>query len=394
MNPRLIRRYALGLLLTCIAAGAQAQIAGHGVHPPMPDQKFYLYCRLTEAGQTQVIESELAIPSPTLPAELDQAVELPAPRSPLRVVQYLPRAELEQRVEPQDGGKPAIELSVEGPTQSHRLWLIAGDTEHNRLTSLIGTWRYMAAASGTERDELLKQFQDELTRPATVVISRAEGGPVETIPAEPGTERKLAEFGCTVRVAEFYPDFSMDRTTRKPSNQSDKRRNPAVLVAIEQDGKQDERWVFAKFPGFQAEKAALPYRVSLDCPIETKRTTPDCMLITLDRATHEAWLRHAGETKVQAIKAAETVEVPDSQYTFAIAQFIPASRLIEEYHASEKKGAVAAIKIALKGTGQDLGPYWVESGKERTIETDQGPVVLWFGPRQAVTTQPTHQPTP
>jgi hypothetical protein len=395
MSSRFICRYALGALLACTAAVTQAQITGHGVHPPLPDQEFYLYCRVTDAGQARVIESELKIPSPTLPAELDQVVELPEPHPALRIVQYLPRAELEQRVEPQPDGRPAIELSVEGPTQSYRLWLVAGDTEHNRLTSLIGTWRYMAAANGAERNELLKQFQDELTRPPTIVIMRADGGPVQTLPAEPGPERELEGLGCKVRVAEFYPDFSMDRATRKPSNQSDKRRNPAVLVELDQGGKKEERWVFAKFPDFQTQRAEgrLPYRITLDCPIDTKRTTPDCLLITLGD-TQEAWLRHAGRTKVHVLKVGETVDVPESQYTFAISQFVPAGRLIEEYHASEKKAAVAALRVVVQGTGEDPVSLWLEPSKERTANMEQGPLVVWFGPREAITSQPTHTPAP
>jgi hypothetical protein len=392
MNSQRVYRYALVLVFALGAAAAQAQMAGHGVHPPMPDQKFYLYCRLAVGDEPRLIETELDIAAPTRPGELDQTISLPEPWPPLRVVEYLPRGELVQRVEPapESAGKPAIELAVEGPTQSYKFWLIAGDAEHNRLTSLVGTWRYMSVATPRERDELFQQFKDELTRAPTVLVARTNGDGAQTVPAEAGVDRKLDELGCTVRVTAFYPDFSMDRETGKPANQSDKRRNPAALVELEQDDRKEERWVFAKFPDFKSDRAdRLPFRVVLDCPIESTRTTPDCMIVTLEKRALEAWTRQAAETKSVSIKSDERVAVPGSQYTFAVAQFVPSGRLIEEYRASEKKGAVAALKLTSGEISQ-----WLEPGKERTWALKPGLLVVSFGPRQVMTTQPAHGTSP
>jgi len=366
---------------------ATAQHESHGVHPPMPDQSLYFHYSIETAGATVAEEVSVRVPSPSMPAQLDQIVALPAPFDPIRLRAYLPRAVLDQRVEPGTSAEaaPAIELSIDGPAQSYQRWLIAGDMERNRLLSFIGTWRYMAVQNGDERDELFRQFKTELTRDPMVIVSRDDGRQRHEMTAKAGAREKYDDLGCTVEVRRFLPHFGIDEKTGEPANQSEQRMNPAALVSIAWDGGQDEQWVFAKFPEFKKDKSeSMPYRILLDSPVgETSQRSPDFVIVTIDRERHEIWTRAGGVCKSDRVKVGDRVAVPDTQYTFHIAEFVPRGRLAESYVSSTKSGSVAALQIELAGAGGSNGSTWLELGKEKLLKTPQGTVLVHFATASA-----------
>ncbi|UCG32015.1 MAG: hypothetical protein JSU68_10160 [Phycisphaerales bacterium] len=391
----------IGRLIRCAATlealllpgVALAQTSAHHAHPPMPDQEYSLHCRLDGGDEPVMIDVSLDIPTPVAPAELDQPVKVPSLEQPLRVKRYLPRATLEQEMVADEGASagPGVQISIDGPTQSHQLWLLAKDAQHNRLISLIGTWRYQSVANQDERDELLRQFKEEWTRAPMVRVSRLDGSGLLTLPADPGTTQAFEELKCSVRVLSFYPHFSMNKETAKPENRSEKRENPAALVEIEHQGRKEERWVFARFPDFKArEKESLPFKVTLDCPLEPTGKTPDFLLVLIGREDHEVWVRFEGAIREQPIAVGEKISVPGSQYTFHIAQFIPSGRLIENYRPAEGRGGVPALLVDTAGVASLRGPIWLQMGEMRVIGTEVGPLKLWFGPESGATrTHPT-----
>lgn len=368
-------------------AAAQSPGSGHGFHPPMPGQELFVECRLGVSSPPTTIESVLPISVPMAPLELDHTVALPAPWAPIRVKQYLPRAVRDQNVVPVDDehGQPAVLLTIDGPTGKFDRWLVAGDAERNRLVSLIGTWRYMAVPNPEQRDGLFQQFEQELTRAPTLRVTRAGSDEFAELPAKPGETRTFENLGITVTVRRFYSDFGLRDDTKEPTNRSEKRLNPAALVEIDDHGKKEEQWVFAKFRDFMAhESDALPYRITLDCPLERKSPIPDYVIATVARARHELWTRHQGGTTSKPIGLNEPTKVEGSKYSFALTQFLPSGRLVETYRPTEGKGAVTALRIdVVASSGAAPTPCWLELGKPRVIPTDVGPLTLTFASRVA-----------
>lgn len=360
---------------------------GHGFHPPMTDQKLYFQCRPVEVKDKDAkpIEVALRLPPPGTSGDLDQSLDLPAGMGRIRLTRYLPQAELTQEVVAvrDAAAKPALQVAIEGPTQSFQRWLIADDEERNRLISFIGTWRYMSVADKKQRDDLFAQFRDELTRRPTGVISGVDGKHAHKFPAEPGKTQDFDDLGCKVRVRSFFPHYALDDKSHQPVNQSEKRLNPAILVEIEYDGRKEERWVFARFPDFKARGAEqLPFRVALDCPIAKQGTAPDYLLVTLDRSTHEVWARHEGKTTARPIALEEPIDIVGSQYRFSLTRFVPSGRLIEEYHPVTGRGGVAALRIEVHAASEQMVPVWLELGRPRTISCRDGVVAVAFGPQQ------------
>jgi hypothetical protein len=373
------------MLTSCAGrASAQDQAAGHGVHPPLPSQEFSILCRVKLNGEITEIQEPVKIPLATSPSDLDQTVNLPDPLPPIRLVRYLPRAVLKQKIVPDEKGEgqPAIMLFIEGPTQSFQRWLVADDPERNRLSSFIATWRYMAVEDRERRDELFRQFKTELTRPPVLIINRPDGTAAGELPAEPGTAEELKDLGCTVRVLRFLPHFGQEKEDGKIVNRSDRRLNPAALVEMEQGDRKEQRWVFAKFPDFKmGESQTLPLRVKLDCPAEKEGRAPDFVLVTVGRRENEVWRRLGSEVTARPLLLDQRTEVTGSQYTFRIGEYVRSGRLLEEYKAAEVRGAIPALQIETSDPSGARVSLWLGSDKPHIMPTEKGPMMVKFGPR-------------
>ncbi|UCC30143.1 MAG: hypothetical protein JSU86_18335 [Phycisphaerales bacterium] len=374
----------LGVSVGSALAGAQK--SGHGAHPILSGQKLVFQCRFEAEGGPRALRVALELPSPGDPRWLNQTVELPAPLPPIRIVQYLPNAVYEQEVvaDSSTAAKPAVQLSIDGPKLSYRRWLVAGDSERNRLLSLIATWRYMAVTDQRERDELLTQFENELTRDPVLIISRKDGSVARKLEARPGSVHTLNDLSCTVRVQKFFPHFAFDDETKEPINKSDNLLNPAALVQVQHRGQTEQRWLFSKFPDFDRHGTwDLPYRLALDCPLERQSTDPDYAVVTVGRTAHEVWVRHDGQTTTKPIGPEQPIDITGSRYTFHIARAVPSGRFVEGFRTTEEKGGVTALQIEYAVASGENRRLWLEIGKQRVVNTAQGPIMVAFGPPQA-----------
>ena len=89
----------------------------------------------------------------------------------------------------------------------------------------------------------------------------------------------------------------------------------------------------------------------------------------------------------------QTIDVPDSQYTFRAERFVPSGCLTELYQPSTEKGAVAALQLAAGAGVTETGPIWLELGRPRVVSTKAGRLVISFGPGRA-TAPAQHRPAP
>jgi hypothetical protein len=350
----------------------------------MPDRELYVQCTWVRGDETVTAEQTVRPPSSMVAAELDLEFAVPGLSRPLRVTQYLPQAQQVQNMVASDGtgGQPAVRVHVSGRKQSYDRWLVADAPDRNRLSSLIGTWRYMAVADSAQRDELFRQFEQEMTRAARVLVAVNEAADPVVLPAQRGETHTFAEGAQRVTVRRFMPHFGLDERTHQPVNQSDKRVNPAVLIEVAHGGATEEHWLFAKFPEFQAHgAAAAPVRMRLDCPIEMQRSVPDIVIVSSARTAHECWVRNEGQIATRQVALNAPIDVPGSNYVFALTEFVPAGRLVETYQVHEAGSAASAVTVLRVDVPGAPAPVWLELSEPRGIETDGGHMTLTFGSR-------------
>jgi hypothetical protein len=377
------------------AAYAPSQEKEH--HPQVSSQSLYFTCHVNEGAESKAVESKLNLPSMMLAGDLDQVVELPPPLPPIRLVRYLPLARFQQDVEPDPEKKaePAIQISIDGPKLSYQRWLVAGDPSRNRMSSLIGTWRYVQAADQEHRNELFEEFQNELDRDPRLIVSRPDGQDRCELSVREGDVHQLDELGCTIRVLSFYPYYTRDNMTKQPINLSDKRMNPAVHLEIERGDVKEDRWAFTLFPDYDHDDAKrLPYKIIFDCPVENKRdSTPQFTLVTVGRSEHEIWVRHGEETRFDSLALNQKIKIESSQYTFHACRFVSSGKLVESYSPTdERKEAVTAMKIETFGAEGEQISEWLVLGEEKQIRIRNGTISVSFGSRMSGTPEEHNRP--
>lgn len=402
MNARSLR-FGLASLIALLAATmcaiplAQGYGPGHGGggHGAGAfETEFVVLFQFGPEKEQQTVQARVKLPSKDKPADLDQEVQMPGDMPAIRLKKFLPKAELEQNVVPDETGRgnSAIQLAIEGKKQSLQRWIVAGDPVRNRLVSLIGSWRYAAVKGKKERNKLFERYKTQFTRDPELIVSLPEGGDSRTLPLAIGKVRDLSKLGCKIRVKSFFPHFVIDKETKKPSNRSDKRLNPAALVEITHDGATEERWVFGQFPDYDKGKTTrLPIRVVLDCPIKPTRKTPDFVLVSTGGNKNEVWTRDEKDRATsKKLETEEKIDVPGSPYTFHVVAHVPSALLIEKYVPSEKRTATAALKVETADKGGATASTWVAGRGARRLMVGDQPVSARFGLRPV--TRPSSRP--
>ena len=442
----------IAIAIATVSPLAAAQTPGHRFHPPMPDQHYQLSCWLEEGGQTNQIDTPLRLESPSVSSGLSQTVELPAPWPALTIVRYVPRASLTQSVLREDGrdGVLAVKLTIEGPKQSYDRWLVAGDPQRNRLSSLIGTWRFMAVATSSERDELYRQFAEELVRPPVLRVTRRDDIPIRDrlpftprsgvkgqgadpregdrgnkeereqgtkgrrtwipaasgmtlpngdaqqhgrswiVPALEGHREALEEVDCDISVERFFPHYGLDPSTGQDVNQSERRTNPAAFIKLTCADHSWEGWVFAQFPEFRASALnEAPCRIELDCPVVRERMTPDHVLVHVTGGRLDLFLRQNEIVSATTVALGDPVKVAGSNYAFVVREVVENGRLEERYEESSA-GGVTVIEVRTKGAGGATASQWLELGRPVIVETSAGPMRIALLPAATLPTAARH----
>lgn len=366
------------MVLVASPAALRAQM-DHGHHPAFAQQRYALKVQFTENSVQKVIRAPIELKDATAAETLDQVVALPAPLPPLHVRAFLPSATLEQSVVPDPTGKaPAATLvSIEGPRQSIARWMVADDPQRNRLTSLIGTWRFMTVTDEQQHAQLYYDFQTEYSRSPRLQVAASADSTPTTITAEPGTIHDLPALGGRVRILDFYPHYALSKESGQPVNVSAKRVNPALHVELERYGVKEKRWVFAQFPDYRTgEPEVIPWRLTLDCPAEGKSPRPDVAIVLTRPDLWETWLRFADTTTAQAAEADQLVDLPGSQYAFRLRRMIPSGRLVERYKPTNAKNGVQAVRVdTMDAQGRDV-TAWLIPQKPYIVPGKIGPITL------------------
>lgn len=380
-----------GGIVALLNAAVGGSTAAHAFFYPRPKVPAVLEVRPGEGedapAKTMVIEGFTQ--ATTAAVDLEQTVSLPGGFAAVKLVQFLPSAEIHQTMTPVKlEGLAGVELVFEGSGDTRHRWLAAGDPTRDLLTSFIGTWRYVVAKDRAQRDAFHREFSGESTRAPSLVASRPDGANATSWTFGASETRTFADLGCTLRIVSFFEDFSMNRETRVPYSRSKKMLNPAVLVEIEHKKQKAQRWVFARFPDFQLHKSEdIPVKIQLDCPTDDMSSTPGFIVMSTAGTDHEIWIRTGGEVKVMPAKLNEKIDVPGSKYTFHVAGFMSSGSLAETYKPTTERdgGPVLRVEVPKAGaTGSET--VWLEAGKPRTIQSDGKPVVLEFrfeGPSRA-----------
>ncbi len=107
-------------------------------------------------------------------------------------------------------------------------------------------------AESRDADRLVAVWPDRAVTNAFPVVLNAE----YEVPA-PVSGLATSE-ACRLAIKRYVPDFMIDSETREVRSRSDQPNNPAILVSVTSGGQTEDRWLFGRYPDFNAHGSGKP----------------------------------------------------------------------------------------------------------------------------------------
>jgi hypothetical protein len=170
--------------------------------------------------------------------------------------------------------------------------------------------------------------------------------PLEYV-ANTGDTITLPTSDYKLKILEYLPHYSIDTTTKKVTNMSNKPVNPAVKINLDNGNDNYEQWLWSKFPSSPHMKKDLPLRVQFtDFDIGT---TPGNYIFVATQGS-EPWLFYSKDGRKHAEKANLKNEYPFAQkiYTFSIEDFSNSAHMNKTWKKGSEELLAPAIIVSIE----------------------------------------------
>lgn len=273
---------------------------------------------------------------------------LPMMGSPIniRLMQYLPDLKWETSIVEDPKGGAAVQIKVKGENLNQDIWLSSADPAKQSISSQIGGIKIVKLRSS----ERIEKIMRELTSGKSIGIVSVWGNdpkkPLEYV-ANTGDTITLPTSDYKLKILEYVPHYSIDTTTKKVTNISNKPVNPAVKINLDNGNDNYEQWLWSKFPSSPHMKKDLPLRVQFtDFDIGT---TPGNYVFVAAQGS-EPWLFYFRDSKKHAEKAKLKFEYPFAQktYTFSIENFSNSANIKNDWKKGSEELSSPAIIASIE----------------------------------------------
>lgn len=273
---------------------------------------------------------------------------LPMMGSPIniRLMQYLPDLKWETSIVEDPKGGAVVQIKVKGENLNQDIWLSSADPAKQSISSQIGGIKIVKLRSS----ERIEKIMRELTSGKSIGIVSVWGNdpkkPLEYV-ANTGDTITLPTSDYKLKILEYVPHYSIDTTTKKVTNISNKPVNPAVKINLDNGNDNYEQWLWSKFPSSPHMKKDLPLRVQFtDFDIGT---TPGNYVFVAAQGS-EPWLFYFRDSKKHAEKAKLKFEYPFAQktYTFSIENFSNSANIKNDWKKGSEELSSPAIIASIE----------------------------------------------
>jgi hypothetical protein len=309
------------------------------------------------------------------PQKLDTV--LPVAGTPIKIwlETYIPDLKWETTAVKHPGGGVAAKLTIEGDGLDQEIWLSSGDLARQSISSSIGgvairklhdpktAEKLVRGLLGSKAVGILSVWPEDSNLPLEYVANLAE---TITIPK---SKYKLT-------VLEYMPHYSVDTSTKKVVNQSERPINPAVKVAIDDGQRTSERWLWTKFPSTPHKETKLPLRMRFT-DFDLRGAKGKHILVVAPG--YEPWLllSEKGKRRVEKAVLGRFYPFTDEQYSFRIEKIMDGAIIKTEWKNRSENLLRPAIIAAVKqnGTAQQTV---LELNKPFHLRTKFGTLVLLY----------------
>jgi len=302
---------------------------------------------------------------------------LPLMGSPIKVrlMQYLPDLKWETSISEDPKGGAVVQIKAKGENLNQDIWLSSADPAKQSISSQVGGIKIVKLHSSKGIEKIMRELTSSKSIGIVSVWGNDMNKPLDYV-ANKGDTITLPTSDYKLKILEYIPHYSIDTTTKKITNMSNKPVNPAIKINIDNGNDNYEQWLWSKFPSSPHIKKDLPLRIQFtDFDIGT---TPGNYVFVVAQDS-EPWLFYFKDGKKNAEKAKLKHEYPFAQktYTFSIEDFSNSANIKNEW----KKGSEELISPAIIASIEEnktMKQLVLELNKPNHHNSSSGTMVLLY----------------
>ncbi len=296
--------------------------------------------------------------------------------------QYLPKGRLEESLVPAESGPAAVQITLQNSFVNQTLWLMENDPA--RGSTQLGP------ASISFRDERLKT-QTEKASPAGYLEFVMADGKQERIPLSESMslpfEFKIGDTGLEGAVTAIYRNAVIaGREIQEKDTPPEAWENPAAVLKIQGNGREEKHTVFARFPDFPTMHGMQPSAFGLrlfyrheDPAAEEARE----LRLIEEEGKLFYQIRNREGIQEGALQEGDPVSTGWMDLSLSLKAFMPHARVEKSFEAvpatSEAAGVFRAIEIEIPETGRRI---WLPQGFAEAIEIGGKKYHFFFAERR------------
>lgn len=334
-----------------------------------------------------VVDLDTSVFSGFQPADKPAAPAVALNDVRVEIERYLPdTAELEQVVNDESNGQPAVEVALSPTGLDETAWVFAGGSQ--MLGGVAASFRQVADAQ--EWQQLTGPGPSSRPAQAAAVKVELQGETIQ-IPLEECTARAVpvGDTGYTIRVLHYFA-HAIVGADHQIRNASDRPINPAVEVEISGPGGTFKRMAFARFPEFasshgsqQLEGLKIAFLVGETAHGLETGATP---IEVLSGPAGELYVRFSpsgGTPSGQALVPGTPVPSPWKGLSFAVLRKFDRARLerLIEPVSPVRKEREPAVRVRISA-GEHTRTMWLQKYRAYPVNVNGASYSLVFADKQ------------
>ncbi len=322
----------------------------------------------------------VAVDDESKPQKLDRLLPVIGSPIKIRLDEYQPDLVWETSIVAAQQGGFVIELLFLGEGLNQKMYLVPDDPERKSISSSIGGVVIKELYNAKTAKETVHKFlSSDTIGIVTVRFNDSEGKAVAADYAVgKGVTINLPKSSATLKISDYLPHYSIDKTTKKIVNISDEPVNPAIKIKFN-DGKDDyEKWLWSGRSS-PHEKVKLPIDVKFTAFDFRKGQGKYAIFVAKG---HNPWMFFVkdGKRYIEEVKLEHPYQLTNEMYTYSV-QKVTESAVVEKKWKNNSESLSHPAFIVTVQEGQKTEQMVLEFNKPVHYASESEVLLLHYRPQ-------------
>ena len=306
---------------------------------------------------------------------LDKVLPMMGSPIKIRLMQYLPELKWETSIVEDSKSGAVVQIKAKGANLNQDIWLSSADTARQSISSQVGGIKIVKLHNPKGIEKIMRELTSGKSIGIVSVWDKDSNKPLEYV-INTGQTISLPISDYKLKILEYVPHYSIDTTTRKVTNQSNKPVNPAIKINLDNGENNYDQWLWSKFPSSPHMKKDLPLRLQFtDFDIDT--TPGDYILVAAQGSEPRLFYIKDGRKHTEQVKLKHEYPFAQKEYTFSIEEFANSAYIKNTWKKGSEELLAPAI-IACIEENKTSSQLVLEFNKPNHHRSASGTMVLLY----------------